>query len=182
MVKKKSKENKVRYRINEQIRAKEVRITGDVERSGDVIPYREAIRIADDLELDLVEISPNANPPVCKIIDYKKFLYDLKRKKKDAEKRQKETKQDIKELRFGPNTDVHDYQFKLKHARTFLENNDVVKAFVFFKGREITFKEKGEILLLKLANDLEDIGTPDSAILKLEGKRMIMFIRPKKKK
>jgi len=128
------------------------------------------------MELDLVEISPNADPPVCKIIDYQKFLYQQKKKQKEL--KSKTQKVVLKEIRFGPNTDEHDYQFKLKHAEKFLEEGAKVKAFVFFKGRTILFKEKGEILLLRLAQDLEDWGKVEQ-LPKLEGKRMIMFIAPK---
>jgi len=129
--------------------------------------------------LDLVEISPNAAPPVCKIIDYKKFLYNQKKKQKEI--KAKSAKIVLKEIRFGPQTDEHDYEFKKKHARKFLEDGAKVKAFVFFKGRSILFKEQGEILLLKLAQELEDIGKVEQ-LPKLEGKRMIMFISPKVKK
>ena len=128
------------------------------------------------MELDLVEISPNADPPVCKIIDYQKFLYQQKKKQKEL--KSKTQKVVLKEIRFGPNTDEHDYQFKLKHAEKFLEDGAKVKAFVFFKGRTILFKEKGEILLLRLAQDLEELGKVEQ-MPKLEGKRMIMFIAPK---
>jgi len=128
------------------------------------------------LELDLVEISPNADPPVCKIIDYQKFLYQQKKKQKEL--KAKTQKVVLKEIRFGPQTDEHDYQFKLKHAINFLEDNAKVKAFVFFKGRSILFKEQGEILLLRLAQDLESYGKVEQ-MPKLEGKRMIMFIAPK---
>ena len=132
--------------------------------------------MADELDLDLVEISPKADPPVCKVIDYQKFLYQQKKKQKEI--KSKTTKVIIKEIRLGPNTDDHDYEFKLKHAQKFLEDGAKVKAFVFFKGRSILFKEKGEILLLKLAQDLEEIGKVEQ-MPKLEGKRMIMFISPK---
>lgn len=132
--------------------------------------------MADDLDLDLVEISPNADPPVCKIIDYQKFLYHQKKKQKEL--KAKATKIVVKEIRFGPNTDDHDYNFKLKHAMKFLEDGAKVKAFVFFKGRSILFKEKGEILLLRLAQDLEEYGKVEQ-LPKLEGKRMTMFISPK---
>ncbi len=128
------------------------------------------------MELDLVEISPNADPPVCKIIDYQKFLYQQKKKQKEL--KAKTQKVVLKEIRFGPQTDEHDYQFKLKHAINFLEDNAKVKAFVFFKGRSILFKEQGEILLLRLAQDLESYGKVEQ-MPKLEGKRMIMFIAPK---
>lgn len=138
----------------------------------------EALRIADELELDLVEISPKADPPVCKIIDYSKFLYQQKKKQKEM--KAKSVKVVIKEIRFGPQTDEHDFNFKLKHAEKFLKEGAKVKAFVFFKGRSILFKEQGEILLLKLATSLENIGTVEQ-LPKLEGKRMIIYISPKKK-
>ena len=149
----------------------------NVENPG-IFSLREAQDLADKLELDLVEISPKAEPPVCKVIDYQKFLY--KQKKKMKEIKSKAHKIVLKEIRFGPNTDEHDYNFKLKHAKKFLEEGSKVKAFVFFKGRSILFKDKGEILLLKLAQDLEELGKVEQ-LPKLEGKRMIMFISPKKK-
>ena len=136
----------------------------------------EAIIMADELDLDLVEISPNADPPVCKITDYQKFLYQQKRKQKEL--KAKAVKVIVKEIRFGPNTDDHDYQFKLKHAEKFLSEGAKVKAFVFFKGRSILFKDKGEILLLRFAQDLEELGKVEQ-LPKLEGKRMTMFIAPK---
>ena len=139
----------------------------------------EAIKIAKDLGLDLVEISPNVDPPVCKVIDYKKFIYDQKKKQKAI--KSKAQKVVIKELRFGPNTGEHDFDFKLKHAKSFLEDGAKVKAFVFFRGRSIVFKDQGQILLLKLAQALEDIGVVEN-MPKLEGKKMIMIIAPKKKK
>lgn len=132
--------------------------------------------MAEEMELDLVEISPNVDPPVCKIVDYKKFLYQQKKKQKEI--KAKSTKIVVKEIRFGPQTDDHDYNFKLKHAIKFLQDGAKVKAFVFFKGRSILYKEQGEILLLKLAQDLEDHGKIEQ-MPKLEGKRMIMFISPK---
>ena len=137
------------------------------------------MQIADELELDLVEISPSANPPVCKVIDYSKFLYQLK--KKEKEQKAKNVKVVVKEIRFGPQTDEHDYNFKLKHAISFLEEGAKLKAYVFFKGRSILFKEQGEVLLLRLANDLEEYGKVDQMPL-LEGKRMIIMLSPKKKK
>ena len=143
-----------------------------------IYSIEEAIRIADDLELDLVEISPNADPPVCKIVDYQKFLYLQKKKQKEI--KAKTTKIVVKEIRFGPNTDEHDYNFKLKHAENFLKDGAKVKAYVFFKGRTILFKEKGEILLLRLAQDLEEVAKVEQ-LPKLEGKRMIMILAPKKK-
>ena len=135
------------------------------------------MRLADELELDLVEISPNANPPVCKIIDYQKFLYQQKRREK--EQKAKSTKVIVKEIRFGPQTDDHDYNFKLKHAQGFLKEGCKVKAYVFFKGRSILFKEQGELLLLRFANDLEDIAKVEQ-LPKLEGKKMFLFLSPKK--
>lgn len=140
---------------------------------------QDALRLADSMELDLVEISPNADPPVCKIVDYQKFLYQQKKKQKEI--KLKTAKVVVKEIRFGPNTDEHDYNFKLKHAIKFLEEGAKVKAYVFFKGRSILFKEQGEVLLLKFANDLEEYGKPDQ-LPKLEGKRMIVSFSPKKKK
>lgn len=144
-----------------------------------IVSIDEAIKIAKDLSLDLVEISPNAEPPVCKVIDYKKFIYDQKKKQKSI--KSKAQKVIIKELRFGPNTGEHDFDFKLKHAQKFLEEGAKVKAFVFFRGRTIIFKDKGEILLLRLAQALEDIGIVEN-MPKLEGKKMIMIVAPKKKK
>jgi len=135
--------------------------------------------LADDLELDLVEISPNAAPPVCRIIDYQKFLYSQKKKQKEL--KAKATKVTVKEIRFGPNTDDHDYNFKLKHAEKFLQEGAKVKAYVFFKGRSILYNEQGEILLLRFANELEEVGKVEQ-LPKLEGKRMSIFISPKKKK
>ncbi len=144
-----------------------------------IYSVEDARAMAEDLGLDLVEISPSADPPVCRIIDYKKFLYEQKKKQKELKAKQQTV--EMKEIRFGPNTDEHDLNFKLKHARKFLEEGHKVKAFVFFRGRTIVFKERGEILLLKFAQELEDVGIVES-MPKLEGKRMIMFIVPKKKK
>ena len=167
---------KGQHRINEQIRAKEVRIVGDnIEPT--VVSIHEAIIIAEQNEADLVEISPNAVPPVCRIIDYSKFLYQLKKKQKEL--KAKQVKVEVKEIRFGPQTDDHDYNFKLKHAIEFLKDGDKVKAYVFFKGRSILFKEQGEVLLLRFANDLEEYGKVDQMPV-LEGKRMTIFISPKK--
>jgi translation initiation factor IF-3 len=143
------------------------------------MPTKEAMKLADQMELDLVEISPKAKPPVCKIIDYNKFLYQQKKKQKEM--KQNAVKVVVKEIRFGPNTDEHDFQFKLRHAEKFLKEGAKVKAFVFFKGRSILFKEQGEILLLRLAQELEDYGALEQ-MPKLEGKRMTIFISPKKKK
>ena len=166
---------KGQHRINEQIRAKEVRIVGDDVESA-VYPIAQALKMAEDHEADLVEISPNAVPPVCRIIDYSKFLYQLKKRQK--EQKAKQVKVNVKEIRFGPQTDDHDYNFKLKHAENFLEDGAKVKAYVFFKGRSILFKEQGEILLLRFAQDLEEVGKVEQ-LPKLEGKRMIMMISSK---
>ncbi|MCB9169371.1 MAG: translation initiation factor IF-3 [Flavobacteriales bacterium] len=156
----------------------EVRVVGENVSTG-VYPFMEALRLAEERGLDLVEISPTAVPPVCRIVDYKKFLYDLKKKQKEL--KAKQTTAELKEIRFGPNTDEHDLNFKLNHARKFLTEGHKVKAFVFFRGRTIVFKERGEILLLKFAQSLEDLGVVES-MPKLEGKRMIMILVPKKKK
>jgi translation initiation factor IF-3 len=154
-----------------------VRLVGDNVEVG-VYPLNKALSMAQELELDLVEISPKASPPVCKILEYKKFLYE--QKKRDKALKAKSTKIIVKEIRFGPNTDEHDYEFKKKHAEKFLNEGAKLKAFVFFKGRSIVFKEKGQILLLRLAQDLEEIGKVAQMPI-LEGKKMIMFIAPKKK-
>jgi translation initiation factor IF-3 len=164
------------HRINQEIRVDAIRLVGDNIENPGVYTVPDAIKIADELELDLVEISPKADPPVCKIVDYQKFLYQQKKKQKEM--KAKTVKVVIKEIRFGPNTDEHDYNFKLKHAQKFLEDGSKLKAFVFFKGRSILYKEKGEILLLRLAQDLEDIGKVEQ-MPKLEGKRMTMYISPK---
>jgi translation initiation factor IF-3 len=169
---------KGQHRVNEQIRAKEVRIVGDENVESMVISIFQALKMAEEKELDLVEISPNAVPPVCRIIDYSKFLYQLKKRQK--EQKAKQIKVNVKEIRFGPQTDDHDYNFKLKHAKGFLEEGDKVKAYVFFKGRSILFKEQGEVLLLRFANDLEDYAKVEQ-MPALEGKRMIIFLSPKKK-
>ncbi|MCQ2360929.1 MAG: translation initiation factor IF-3 [Paludibacteraceae bacterium] len=165
--------------MNEFIRGvNEVRLVGDNVEQG-VYNIKEAMRIADEQELDLVEISPTAVPPVCKIIDYSKFLYQLKKKAK--EQKQNAAKITVKEIRFGPQTDEHDYQFKLKHAQNFLSEGSKLKAYVFFKGRSILFKEQGEEILNRFVNDLEEYGKVDQQPT-LEGKRMIIMLSPKKKK
>ncbi|NJW54213.1 translation initiation factor IF-3 [Salinimicrobium sp. CDJ15-91] len=164
--------------MNGKIRAEEVRLVGDNVEMG-VYPTRKALAIAEEQELDLVEISPNANPPVAKVMDYKKFLYE--QKKRDKALKAKATQVVVKEIRFGPNTDDHDYEFKKRNAEKFLKDGAKLKAFVFFKGRSIVFKEQGEILLLRLATDLEELGKVEQ-MPKLEGKRMTMFISPKKSK
>ena len=167
------------HRINEKIKyVDEVRLVGENIEIG-VYPLEKAKELAKEQELDLVEISPKAKPPVCKIIDYKKFLYEQKKREKAL--KSKATKVTIKEIRFGPQTDEHDYEFKKKHAVKFLQDGAKLKAFVFFKGRSIIFKEQGQILLLKLAQELEEYGKVEQ-LPKLEGKRMIMFIAPKKAK
>ena len=143
-----------------------------------IVSTKEAIHLANQLDLDLVEISPTAEPPVCKLIDYKKYIYDQKKKQKTI--KSKAIKVVIKEIRFGPNTGEHDFDFKLKHATNFLESGFKVKAFVFFRGRTIIFKEQGQILLLKLAQALEEVGVIEN-MPKLEGKKMIMMVAPKKK-
>ncbi len=145
----------------------------------DIYPIEKALQKADEMELDLVEISPKADPPVCKVMDYKKFLFEQKKKEKAM--KQKTSKVVVKEIRFGPNTDEHDYEFKRKNAEKFLKDGAKLKAFVFFKGRSIVFKDKGEILLLRLAKDLEELGKVEQ-MPKLEGKRMIMMVAPKKDK
>jgi translation initiation factor IF-3 len=156
-----------------------IRLVGDNIDNPGVVPIKKALEMADILELDLVEISPTADPPVCKIIDYQKFLYQQKKKQKEI--KAKTIKVVVKEIRFGPNTDDHDYNFKLKHAIRFLEEGAKVKPYVFFKGRSIIYSEKGEILLLKLAQDLEDVGKVEQ-LPKLEGKRMTMLVTPKSMK
>lgn len=167
---------KGQHRINEQIHSKEVRVVGD-DIEPRVYPLAQALRMAEEAGMDLVEISPNAVPPVCKIIDYSKFLYQLKKKQKEM--KAKQVKVNVKEIRFGPQTDDHDYNFKLRHAQGFLQDGDKVKAYVFFKGRSILFKEQGEVLLLRFANDLEEYGKVEQMPV-LEGKRMTIFIAPKK--
>ena len=156
-----------------------MRVVGDNVPEQKVYPLQEALKMAADLELDLVEISPNAEPPVCRIIDYQKYLYQQKKKAKEM--KANASKVTIKEIRFGPNTDEHDFQFKLKHAQSFLEEGAKVKAYVFFKGRSILFSEQGEKLLLRFAVELENYGKAEQ-MPKLEGKRMIMMIAPVKKK
>ena len=166
---------KNQYRINEQIRSREVRIVGD--NGSTVVPTRQALDMARDQGVDLVEISPNANPPVCRLIDYSKFLYQQKKRAKEM--KAKQVKVEVKEIRFGPQTDEHDYQFKLKHAKEFLEDGNKVRAYVFFRGRSILFKEQGEVLLLRFANDLEEYGKVEH-MPSLEGKKMFLYLAPKK--
>lgn len=171
------REEKEEHKINEKILAREIRLIIDGQEPV-VLSTTEALRMAEEQELDLVEISPNAVPPVCRILDYRKFLYNQKRKQKEL--KAKQSKVVLKEVRFGPNTDDHDFNFKLAHARKFLEEGNKVKAYVFFRGRTIVFKDRGEILLLKFAQELADIGAVEQ-LPKLEGKRMIIMINPKKK-
>jgi translation initiation factor IF-3 len=163
------------YRINDQIRVREVRIVG--ESGSSVMPTKQALDMARQQGVDLVEISPNANPPVCRLIDYSKFLYQQKKRAKEM--KAKQVKVEVKEIRFGPQTDEHDYQFKLKHAKEFLEEGNKVRAYVFFRGRSILFKEQGEVLLLRFANDLEEVGKVES-MPSLEGKKMFLYLAPKK--
>ncbi|MBO7553789.1 MAG: translation initiation factor IF-3 [Bacteroidaceae bacterium] len=171
------KENvKDQYRVNEQIRAREVRVVGD-DIESNVYPLAVALKIAEEHDSDLVEISPNAVPPVCRVIDYSKFLYQLKKRQK--EQKAKQVKIEVKEIRFGPQTDDHDYNFKLKHAIGFLEDGNKVRAYVFFKGRSILFKEQGEVLLLRFANDLENYAKVEQLPV-LEKKKMTIVLAPKK--
>lgn len=169
---------KFQYRVNHAIREKEVRLVGDNVEQG-VYSIAQALQIAEDQELDLVEISPNAKPSVCRVIDYQKFLYQQRKRQKDQ--KAKSNKIVVKEIRFGPQTDDHDYNFKLKHAIEFLKEGAKVKAYVFFRGRAIMFKSQGEVLLLRFANDLEAYGKVESMPV-LEGKRMIVMIAPLSKK
>ena len=182
--------NKPKFRVNEYIRIPQVRLVGEnIEeiakrldldiKAGEVYDTRNVKRWAQDVELDLVEISPNAKPPVVRIIDYNKFLYE--RKKKEKEMKAKAAKTVVKEIRFGPNTDEHDFEFKLRHAKKFLEEGAKVKAYVQFRGRTIVFKDRGELLLLKFIKELDELGAAE-ALPKLEGRRMTVVVGPKKKK
>lgn len=163
------------YRVNGQIHVREVRVVSD--DGSQVMPTRQALDLAHQQGVDLVEISPNAQPPVCRLIDYSKFLYQQKKRAKEM--KQKQVRVEVKEIRFGPQTDDHDYQFKLKHAKEFLEEGNKVRAYVFFRGRSILFKEQGEVLLLRFANDLEEYAKVEQ-LPKLEGKKMFLFLAPKK--
>ena len=173
----KNDKNKLKnqYRVNEQIRAREVRVVS--EGNSEVMPTRKALDLAHQEGVDLVEISPNAQPPVCRLIDYSKFLYQQKKHQKEM--KQKQVKVEVKEIRFGPQTDEHDYQFKLKHGMEFLNAGNKVRAYVFFRGRSILFKEQGEVLLLRFANDLEECGKVEG-MPSLEGKKMFLYLAPKK--
>ena len=166
---------KNQYRVNEQIRVREVRIVSDGEST--VMPTRHALDMAREQGVDLVEISPNAQPPVCRLIDYSKFLYQQKKHAKEM--KAKQAKVEVKEIRFGPQTDEHDYNFKLKHAQEFLNEGNKVRAYVFFRGRSILFKEQGEVLLLRFANDLEEYAKVEQ-LPKLDGKKMFLYLAPKK--
>ncbi len=173
------REHELRYRINEQIRAAQVRLVGEnVEGGSKVVPLDEALRMADEMDLDLVEINPKADPPIVRIVDYSKFLYEQKKKLKEQAK--KAAKVEIKEIRFTPHTDEHDFQFKLNHARKFLEQGNKVKASVFFKGRSILFKDQGRELLDRLLEELGDLAEPEQAP-KMEGRRLIVILKPTKK-
>jgi translation initiation factor IF-3 len=163
------------HKINERIRALQVRLVGENVTVG-IYPTHEALKIAQQQEMDLVEISPNADPPVCKVIDYKKFLYEKKKKEKEMKANAKQS--EVKEIRFTPGTDDHDFDFKAKHAENFLKDGNKVKAYVQFKGRAIQFKERGELVLLKFAERLAEVGQPE-ALPKLEGKRMFLMLTPK---
>ncbi|MBE5320883.1 translation initiation factor IF-3 [Pedobacter sp. MR2016-19] len=169
------KKKEAEHKINNFITSPEVRLTGDNIETN-IYPLAEALKLAEELDLDLVEISPNATPPVCRIIDYSKFLYEQKKKQKEIKSKAKQTI--IKDIRFGPNTDEHDFQFKLKHAVSFLESGEKVRAFVHFKGRSIVYKDQGEILLLKFAQGLEEVGKVE-LLPKLEGKRMFLTLAPR---
>lgn len=172
-------EKEAAHKINDKITAQQVRLVGENLETPTVLSLRDALKMADEMSLDLVEISPNAEPPVCRIVDYQKFLYQQKKKAKEI--KAKQVKVVVKEIRFGPNTDDHDYNFKLKHAENFLKEGAKVKSYVFFRGRQIVFKDQGEILLLRFATDLEEWGKVEQ-MPKLEGKRMIMMLAPKPKK
>jgi translation initiation factor IF-3 len=166
---------KNQYRVNEQIRVREVRIAS--EDGSSIMPTRQALELARTKGVDLVEISPNAQPPVCRLIDYSKFLYQQKKHAKEM--KAKQAKVEVKEIRFGPQTDEHDYNFKLKHAMEFLNEGNKVRAYVFFRGRSILFKEQGEVLLLRFANDLEEYAKVEQ-LPKLDGKKMFLYLSPKK--
>ncbi len=166
------------HKINREITAHEVRVVGENIETG-IYPLSQALKFAEELELDLVEISPTAVPPVCKVVDYKKFLYEQKKKKKEL--KANTVKTTVKEIRFGPNTDEHDFEFKLKHAQGFLEDGHKVRAYVMFRGRAIVYKERGEVLLLTFAQRLQEIGKVEQ-LPKLEGKKMFLLIAPKGKK
>ena len=172
------KEKEATYRINNEIRCDQVRLVGD-NVDPNIYDIRTAIRIANEQGLDLIEINPKSEPPICKIEDYNKFLYNQKKKQKDIEKNNKANKMNLKEMRFTPNTDEHDYEFKKNHIKKFLNDGDKVKIYVFFKGREIKYADKGQIILLKLADDLSDICLVERMPI-LDGNKMFMYLKPKK--
>lgn len=167
---------KNQYRVNEQIRVREVRLVGG-ENGAVVVPTRQALDMAREQGVDLVEISPNAQPPVCRLVDYSKFIYQQKKHAKEM--KAKQVRVEVKEIRFGPQTDDHDYNFKLKHAKEFLTDGNKVRAYVFFRGRSILFKEQGEVLLLRFANDLEEYAKVEQ-MPRLDGKKMFLYLAPKK--
>lgn len=175
--KKQEKLHRTNWEISQNGKINDVRVVGT--DSDGVYDIKLAIKLAEDNGDDLIEISPGANPPVCKIMEYQKFLYELKKKKKEQDKKNKENQSELKELRFGPNTDVHDFEFKKKHAEEWLKDGDKVKAVVVFHGREMQFKDKGEIMLLKLADELSEVGIVES-LPSMEGNKMFMTIRQKK--
>jgi len=169
--------HRTNWEISQHGRVDDVRVVG-IEETG-VYTLKEAVRMAEESGEDLIEISPKANPPVCKIMEYTKFLYDIKKKKKEQDKKNRENQSEMKELRFGPNTDTHDFDFKKKHASEWLKNGDKVKSVVVFRGREMQFKEKGEIMLLKLADELSEISTVEN-LPRMEGNKMTMILKQKK--
>lgn len=173
-----AKKDTLKFRINEEIKTREVRLVGDNVEVG-IYTINEALDISDRLGLDLVEINSKQNPPICKIMDYKKFLFDTKKKQKELDKKNKQSMVEIKELRFRPNIDDHDFEFKKNHAKNFINDGNKVKGVVMFRGREITFKEQGEIVLLRLADDLSDIATVEN-LPKFEGNKLIIMLKPKK--
>lgn len=174
---KKKNQQKFNYKKNKEIKSNEVRLVGN-EYNG-IYSIEEALSVANNENLDLIEINNNANPPVCKIEDYNKFIYEKKKKLKEQNKKNKQNRQELKEIRFGPNTEEHDFNFKKKHTEKFIKDGNKVKTYVFFKGREMNFKDKGELLLLRLAKELQDIASVENTP-KMEGNKMIMNLLPKK--
>lgn len=173
-----AKKEKLSFRINEEIKTKEVRLVGDNIEVG-VYSLGEALDISSKMGLDLIEINSKQNPPICKIMDYKKYLFDTRKKQKEIDKKNKQSAVEVKELRFRPNIDEHDFEFKKNHARNFLKEGNKVKGIVMFKGREISFKQKGEVVLLRLADDLSDVATVEN-LPTFEGNKMVIMLRPKK--
>lgn len=172
------KEKEATHRINNEIRSDQVRLVGD-NVDVDVYDIRTALRIANEQGLDLIEINSKSVPPICKVEDYGKFLYNMKKKQKDMEKNNKANKVELKEMRFTPNTDDHDYEFKKNHIKKFINDGDKVKIYVFFKGREVKYADKGQLILLRLADDLSDIATVERMPI-LDGSKMFMYLKPKK--